>query len=576
MKKKISLLLTFALILSVTFTLFSVGVSTAAATYADDEAAIAAGCFLRIGEEGSGSYFVSFADAGAACGDGQTIVMISDYTLEDGKNQKAINTTSGSITIDGNGHTYSGNRAGWVFATGGSGTNAGTIVVKNLVLENKGAGAVAQFDASSPVMLENVKIRHTAPDQEMPYGTVVANTDLTLGKGVEITNQNKVNLDKRGYGIGMYIMNSATVTICDGAKIDVAGSAWYSVSDTAKVIVNGGDISSSNNMFAVAFVNKGKLEINGGLFTCRQGYGWLHVESGDVTVNGGTFIPAEKNTEFNVAGLFVGSGSYPGGTLTINGGTFYYPKATASKPVIKANGSKDAKHKVVINGGDFVGTPYIYYGGDQEGSADKGKSITIENPAVYTGASVRTAQDSNGIRFRSNISKAAIDAANAAKKQDTEIVYGTLIAPYDSVVAAGGLFTGEAMEAAKKDFVDIVAKEGIVVKEDGSVDISAALVNLKPENIEREFVAVAYLSYQTENGTVTVYANYSVEDHVRSMREVAYKALADVKTASEGYYQTTVSEWYALEDNAWVKKTGTAYSAYSEAQLAVIRKYIVV
>ena len=86
---------------------------------------------------------------------------------------------------------------------------------------------------------------------------------------------------------------------------------------------------------------------------------------------------------------------------------------------------------------------------------------------------------------------------------------------------------------------------------------------------------MAYLSYETENGTVTVYSTYNEEKHSRSAEQVAYAALADVKTESAGYYTTLVTEWYELVDGNYVAKSGQAYSPYKAEQIEVIKSYIV-
>ena len=172
-----------------------------------------------------------------------------------------------------------------------------------------------------------------------------------------------------------------------------------------------------------------------------------------------------------------------------------------------------------------------------------------------------------------------LDYVDSVKKEGTTPVFGTVIAPADYVDAAG-VFTMAALEnasldaAADKRYVNIVAKNGIETDTDGNITLSAALIDIHESNYTRNFAAVAYVSYETENGTMIIYGDYDDSKSSRNIREVAYSALEDVsETAVEGY-QTAVTEWYAYEESAWVKKTGTAYSCYSKAQLEVIKAYI--
>ena len=69
--------------------------------------------------------------------------------------------------------------------------------------------------------------------------------------------------------------------------------------------------------------------------------------------------------------------------------------------------------------------------------------------------------------------------------------------------------------------------------------INCALVNIKAENYGREFSARAFIEV---NGELYRYAEFDVENHSRSIAEVAERAYNDVKgTADSVYkYETTL------------------------------------
>ena len=621
--KKIALILVAAMLFA-SFALLSVGANTTdpgevayqhttytwviSYTYADDATAVANGAiakFTNVNDQKT-NYLKSWrtigafaSDSGKGCGD--TITLISDSS-----NKITITADNSfdvggrSLILEGNGITVEsakrldilGNDTSSVtlknmkisgVATDGTGamqvgadTKGPKVILDNTVIETQNAPKYAVFvNKSSDLILTNgSKIKTDA----VPAEGLSAGGLLGMGTSATIEVNDGTSVVAGGYAINLS-SGTASVTV-KGGEVKATGTGSDAIKGSGKITVNGGivEAASGRAIYAYGEMSEGIVTassttvINGGIVRSGGGYATLHCDcESTITVNGGLITTVSDTTKLSLGLAMVGSKSKMGGKLIINDGTFYYKNATKSAPMLKAHESSDLTHEVVINGGDFVGSGYIFNGNY---NVEDTEAVNVKNPFVYNGAAIRTATDSSGLRFRSLITKEAIDAADALKKNGTSVKYGTLIVPTDYLEATGGIFTRSALKAAKKSFSDIPAVNGIETQSNGDVIISAAIVNMYEENFERAFSAVAYISYETENGTVTVYSSYNKEKNSRSAAEVAIAALADVATESAGYYTTAVTEWYALEGENYVLKTGNAFSPYSEAQLAVIKSYI--
>ena len=143
----------------------------------------------------------------------------------------------------------------------------------------------------------------------------------------------------------------------------------------------------------------------------------------------------------------------------------------------------------------------------------------------------------NGIRFTAEIDANAYETLQKdAQENGYTITYGILIAPYDYhldvPLTEESVFGGEE---AEYDFVGIKTKIANVTtnelaKGDGVYYYNASMVNLKKENVARQFVAVSYMMKQTElvegSGGYEVDYNFCEgNEYARSMSYVAQKAL---------------------------------------------------
>lgn len=189
-------------------------------------------------------------------------------------------------------------------------------------------------------------------------------------------------------------------------------------------------------------------------------------------------------------------------------------------------------------------------------------------------ATVRTNEGSMGIRFTSQISKAARMALREAKS-DGEIAdfsFGTLILPADSTSELKGCITDSSLDAFGIKYQLVPAKDGYQENADGSITIRASLVNIKTTNYQREFLAIPYTEILLPDGSsYRIYADYDEETSCKSLYTVAGEALSDIKLR-KGYdeesgmnYVTQLSYYYAQSGDDFNKIVSSKkrYSPYT-------------
>lgn len=137
----------------------------------------------------------------------------------------------------------------------------------------------------------------------------------------------------------------------------------------------------------------------------------------------------------------------------------------------------------------------------------------------------------NGIRFATKINQAFVNAI----PENFELVnMGTLIAPLDYVQKAGA-FTKDALNAIEADteakFLDIPfadkffgGAKGVAFGEEELV-FTASIVNIKDENMLRDFAAVAYATIKLPDGSTRVYyaKNFAVSNVVYEAKDTIAK-----------------------------------------------------
>ena len=264
----------------------------------------------RIGE----TFYYTMEDAFEAQTDGDTIVLLRDYTTGSTFNSGSINRT-----VDLNGHTWTctgtdANSAAFEinYADASLTVKNGKIVSSQLVgLIPSAMGGTIKYDNSS-LTFENVEMSTTATSGIETNGNNT-NDSVTL-------KNSTLNVPK---GFGIYFPSSGTLTIdnstinaktmgvqvCAGSLNINAGSTITVSGDSVEKIENDGAIQDGA---AISIVNRigykglGKIAVTGGTFTAKSGnaaikaYNWENQTESDfnasdkVSVSGGTFSSAVK------------------------------------------------------------------------------------------------------------------------------------------------------------------------------------------------------------------------------------------------------------------------------------------
>ena len=153
------------------------------------------------------------------------------------------------------------------------------------------------------------------------------------------------------------------------------------------------------------------------------------------------------------------------------------------------------------------------------------------------GASIRTSVP-YGIRWTAKIRTADWEKLVTLYGEEN-VKAGVLVLPYDSLTD-GVEFTVEALGAAKIPYqqieTDIFNETASNDAGDGYSGFYASLVNIKAGNLNRKFIARAYISVTSGDATTCYYGDYSAENQARSIYEVSKKVIVS-NTESEATKQ---------------------------------------
>ena len=356
--------------------------------------------------------------------------------------------------------------------------------------------------------------------------------------------------------------------------------------DNGKVNISGGHLKAVNNTLAVYDPFAGKeINITGGTIEATESsviYMYSKCDYLTVNISGNAVLKAKEKTlkisspmsTVNVSGgTIIATDNTPVdmryGTLNVTGGKFILEGGSSSAVLVKSayNETEFMTGTVNINGGLFINkntsntnvmtditedtNPINYNGGkilyktnvtnimENKLEAPKNVEATYEGEKYfvysrfagaekkYAGAmdadeSIRFAEGSTGLRFTASFSKSAV---NSLASKGT-VTYGMIIVPVDYLTAVDS-FTVDALTAkyGANGYLNIacVADKGVVANTDGSVTVQAAIVNVKAENYDTAFAAVAYACV---NG-VYYYTAYDQGENSATAKDVAAAALAD-------------------------------------------------
>lgn len=165
------------------------------------------------------------------------------------------------------------------------------------------------------------------------------------------------------------------------------------------------------------------------------------------------------------------------------------------------------------------------------------KLETAPDVGLIGGASIRTSVP-YGIRWTAKIRTADWEKL-ATLYGEENVKAGVLVLPYDSLTD-GVEFTVEALGAAKIPYqqieTDIFNETASNDAGDGYSGFYASLVNIKAGNLNRKFIARAYISVTSGDATICYYGDYSAENQARSIYEVSKKVIVS-NTESEATKQ---------------------------------------
>lgn len=182
-------------------------------------------------------------------------------------------------------------------------------------------------------------------------------------------------------------------------------------------------------------------------------------------------------------------------------------------------------------------------------------NISTVAPTVKYGASIRISEGANGIRFSSSI-----DSERIANAKD----HGILLVKYEELASANAEFTIYSMndKGVTYGMISALADNGSGISEndDGTLSFTIVLTDLPEDQLTTKFAVRAYAVYNVNGTDVYVYSDFSEAANVRSMANVAYTALNDLretKDEANGYI-------YEIETGKWSCYTKTQYQIISE------------
>lgn len=198
----------------------------------------------------------------------------------------------------------------------------------------------------------------------------------------------------------------------------------------------------------------------------------------------------------------------------------------------------------------------------------KGNAVMADINTVV-GASIRI-KEPTGLRFETRINKAAYDALVETYGAEN-VKTGTIILPADYIDAefkSGDAFDIEAYIAAKTadtDYKDVKNQLGFynesTAAADGYYQYFGSLVNIRTENLDRDFFGIGYISITKGDATVTIYGGNSLTAHSRNISAVATLAVNDRSTTETEKYCNKIGE--------------NDYSPYTAEVLEMLNGFIV-
>ena len=172
-------------------------------------------------------------------------------------------------------------------------------------------------------------------------------------------------------------------------------------------------------------------------------------------------------------------------------------------------------------------TAKVTYGGETYYSYNRFEGNNEDySPSMVEGASIRFAEGSNGLRFVATFTKSQFNSIESKGNA----TFGMIIVPVEYLVALES-FSIDALNEkyGENGYLNIVCTDGngLVKYTDGSSILQAAIVNIKADNYDTEFAAVAYVCVKGKY----YYSAFVQSINSASVKDVATAALADTEAA---------------------------------------------
>lgn len=339
------------------------------------------------------------------------------------------------------------------------------------------------------------------------------------------------------------------------AHIDISGNAYLEgINNTIhsgkffEVNVSGGTVVAKEANAIFAEGEDAMVSISGDAKVKALSRAIYLKEGTIVNISGGTIEVSGASAQCGILNN--------GGMLTVKGGTFVLDGNEASSKMIQhaeeGNPSTEIKGGLFINkctvntdifdeNVEYVAGRVLYKGNVEDIQSDKleaSKTVQAiydnETYYVYTrfaGAdgtamsdeiSIRFADGSTGLRFVAGFSQSKV----AELAESGTVAYGTIIVPVEYLTVLDSFSIEALTEKYGADgFLNIACTEGsgLIKNDDGSVQLQAAIVNIKTENYDTEFAAVAYACV----GGEYYYTAFDQNTNAATIKDVATAALAD-------------------------------------------------
>lgn len=429
---------------------------------------------------------------------------------------------------------------GYVFALGNGSTKA-----KNIKMTFGGNARVTASNTKTGYFL--VLNGNTLLDLDITGGTVTtARASIHLDSTVKPTAERPFPVIMKMSG-GSITSGDVALNIKNTCLVDftMTGGTLTNRNANTAVIRNDDVINAGTDLTHASRITIGEKATLAG-----KGI-WIWAQNGamDITLKGDRVYNAE-NGMIRISG---GKSGYAS-TVTVEGGICVQPITDGG--YVFYNGNKNASFSFPHGFTAYGGRSMIVNYGNGPATTLPGSApdsiYAIGAPVVKPGASVRMVPGSNGLRFISHIDAATVTQILSVADAGT-VSYGTLIFPA-SYLNGLSYYTHDTIQK----YLDITAKNGLIEDGEGGYNIRAAIVNIKETNYDRDFVAIAYAKYETNDVTHYRYSAMQILQTSRNIRQLAAAALADTSATQTG---------------AYVYPVNGVYSRYTDAQREVLNSY---